>query len=76
MKVSQAIALLSEEDPDAQIMIQWFTKEHVEGNLNVQLTDFHWEAGVSSFDESSVSMDAFEVEWCLDDAENNMVDSE
>ena len=68
MKVSRAIALLSEVNPDLEVMIQWFTKEHVEANMQIEITDSHWEAAVSSFDEGDVSMDDFQVEWCLNDA--------
>ena len=68
MKVSRAIALLSEENPDLEIMVQWFTKEHIEANMQIEITDSHWELAVSSFDEGEVSMDDFQVQWCLDDA--------
>jgi hypothetical protein len=68
MKVSRAIALLSEENPDSEVMVQWFTKEHVEANMQIEITDSHWEGAVSSFDEGDVSMDDFQVQWCLDDA--------
>jgi hypothetical protein len=37
MKVSRAITLLLEEDQDSEVMIQWFTKEHVESNLTRKL---------------------------------------
>jgi hypothetical protein len=68
MKVSKAIEYLSEEDPDSEIMIQWFTKEHVEGNLNKEISPIHWDKAVGVFDEGDVSMDDFQVVWCLNDA--------
>lgn len=68
MKVSRAIEYLSEEDPDSEIMIQWFTKEHVEGNLDKEIAPTHWEKAVGVFDESEVSMDDFQVVFCLNDS--------
>lgn len=65
MKVSRAIELLSEEDQGSYVMIQWFTKEHVEGNLNKEITTPHWEMAVNVFDNGEVSMDTFEVVHCL-----------
>jgi len=68
MKVSRVIELLSEENPDSDLMIQWFAKEHVEGNLNMQIPDIHWEMAVNVFDNGEVSMDDFEVVHCLNRA--------
>lgn len=68
MKVSRAIQLLSDEDPDSDLMIQWFTKEHVEGNLNKEIPDAHWEMAVNVFDNGEVSMEEFEVVHCLNRA--------
>jgi len=68
MKVSRAIQLLSDEDPDSDLMIQWFTKEHVEGNLNKEIPDTHWEMAVNVFDNGEVSMEEFEVVHCLNRA--------
>jgi hypothetical protein len=65
MKVSRAIALLLEEDQDSDVMIQWFTKEHVEANLDKEITTPHWEMAVNVFDNGEVSMDTFEVHHCL-----------
>jgi len=65
MNVSRAIQLLSDEDPDSDLMIQWFTKEDVEGNLNKEIPDAHWEMAVNVFDNGEVSMDQFEVVHCL-----------
>ena len=68
MKVSRAIQLLSDEDPDSDLMIQWFTKEDVEGNLNKEIPDAHWEMAVNVFDNGEVSMEEFEVVHCLNRA--------
>ena len=68
MKVSKAIEYLSEEDPDSEIMIQWCTKEHVEGNLNKEISPIHWDKAVGVFDEGDISMDDFQVVWCLNDS--------
>ena len=68
MNVSRAIQLLSDEDPDSDLMIQWFTKEDVEGNLNKEIPDAHWEMAVNVFDNGEVSMEEFEVVHCLNRA--------
>lgn len=72
MKVSTVIAALQQEDPDSEIMIQWFTKDHVEFNTNEQYTNEHWEMAVALFDKWDIGMDEFDVRGCLSDAQERL----
>jgi hypothetical protein len=36
--------------------------------MQIEISDSHWELAVSSFDGGEVSMEDFQVQWCLDDA--------
>ena len=78
MKVSKAIEYLLEEDPNSEIMIQWFTKEHVDEELPRSMPDMSddvWSLAVDLFDklqvysESCVSQDDFGILDCVLDAQ-------
>lgn len=73
MKVSSVLAALQEEDPNSEIMIQWFTKEHVESNTGQEYTNEHWDLAVSFFDNWDVDMDVFDVITSLKQAEEALV---
>ena len=74
MRVSKAIEYLSEEDPNSEIMIQWFTKEHVDEDMS----DDVWSLAVDLFDklqvysESCVSQDDFGIPDCVQDAQTQL----
>lgn len=72
MKVSTVIAALQQEDPDSEIMIQWFTKSHVEFNTSEEYTNEHWEMAVALFDKWDIGMDEFDVRGCLSDAQERL----
>ncbi len=64
MRVSRAIELLSEEDPNSDIMIQWFTKEHV----NEELSEDVWSLAVDLFDKWDTGQDDFGIPDCIEEA--------
>ena len=68
MKVSTVLAALQQEDPNSEIMIQWFTKEDVESNTGEEYTNEHWDAAVSLFDGWDTGMDVFEIITSLNEA--------
>lgn len=68
MKVSTVIAALQQEDPNAEIMIQWFTKEDVESNTGNAYTEEHWDLAVALFDKWDTGMDVLEVLTSLNEA--------
>ena len=54
MKVADAIKNLSELNPDEEIMIQWFTKEHAEYmEEDNPLPQEQWDMAVRIFDKNS-----------------------
>ena len=72
MKVSTVIKALQDEHPDSEIMIQWFTKDHVEFNTNEEYTPEHWEMAVALFDKWEFGMDEFDVLGCLSEAKERL----
>jgi len=69
MQVQTVIQALQELQPDSEIMIQWFEKEHVEENLSLKLTDDVWNMAVSLFDKwDSPGTDDFGIRDCVDEA--------
>lgn len=72
MKVQSVLDALKDEDPNSEVMIQWFTKAHVEANTNEQYTTEHWEMAVRLFDKWGMGMDEFEVLPCLRDAKERL----
>ena len=72
MKVSAVIEALQQEDPNSEIMIQWFTKEDVESNTGNEYTLEQWDLAVSLFDKWDTGMDVFEVLTSLNEAEERL----
>lgn len=72
MKVQSVLDALKDEDPDSEIMIQWFTKEDVEENTGEEYTPEHWDLAVALFDKWDVSMDIFEVLSNLEEADERL----
>jgi hypothetical protein len=68
MKVSTVLAALQQEDPNSEIMVQWFTKEDVESNTGEEYTNEHWDVAVSMFDSWDTGMDVFEIVTSLNEA--------
>jgi hypothetical protein len=69
MEVKKVIEALSALDPNQEVMIQWFEKEHVEQNHDVKLTDEHWNMAVALFDKwDQPSSDDFGIQECIDEA--------
>ena len=76
MQIKTVIAALQQEDPNAEIMIQWFTKEDVESNTNAQYTEDHWNLAVRLFEKWDVGMDDFNVLPCLAEARERLAAAE
>lgn len=72
MKVSTAIELLSEEDPDSDIMIQWFTKEHVDEDMPTDV----WTIAVDLFEEWDIGQDEFGITGCVSEAKLRAIANE
>jgi hypothetical protein len=69
MEVKKVIEALSALDPNQEVMIQWFEKEHVEQNHDVKLTDEHWNMAVALFDKwDAPGSDDFGIQECIDEA--------
>jgi hypothetical protein len=69
MEVQRVIEALQALDPEQQIMIQWFEKEHAEQNHDVKLTDEHWSMAVALFDKwDAPGSDDFGIKECIDEA--------
>jgi hypothetical protein len=76
MRVADIIQALQDEDPNSEVMIQWFTKEHVEGNTSTSYTDEHWNLAVRLFDKWDIGMDDFQVLPCLAEARERLAAAE
>lgn len=76
MQIKTVIAALQQEDPNAEIMIQWFTKEDVEANTNATYTEDHWNLAVRLFEKWDVGMDDFNVLPCLAEARERLAAAE
>jgi hypothetical protein len=76
MRVSDVIKALQDEDPNSEVMIQWFTKEHVESNTSATYADEHWNLAVRLFDKWDVGMDDFSVPTCLSEARERLAAAE
>jgi hypothetical protein len=70
MIVSRAIELLSEEDPNSEIMIQWFTKEHVDESIS----DDVWVLAVDLFDKWDTGQDDFGIPDCIQEAKTRLAE--
>ena len=76
MKIQTVIEALQQEDPNAEIMVQWFTKEDVESNTNAVYTEDHWNLAVRLFEKWDVGMDDFNVLPCLAEARERLAAAE
>jgi len=72
MKVSTVLAALQQEDPNSEIMIQWFTKEDVESNTGEEYTEEHWDLAVNLFEKWDVNMDVFDIMTSLNEAQERL----
>lgn len=68
MKVSTVLAALQQEDPNSEIMVQWFTKEDVESNTGEEYTTEHWDLAVKLFEKWDINMDVFDIITSLNEA--------
>lgn len=72
MRVQTVIEALQQEDPNSEIMVQWFTKEDVESNNETKYTDEHWNLAVALFDKWETGQDDLGIADCLDEAAARM----
>ena len=72
MRIQTVIEALQQEDPNAEIMVQWFTKEDAESNTNATYTEDHWNLAVRLFEKWDVGMDDFNVVPCLAEARERL----
>ena len=69
MRVQDAIKNLSELNPDEEIMIQWFTKEHADYiEEDNPLPQEQWDMAVRLFDKNSPDAEDFGMQYCIDEA--------
>jgi hypothetical protein len=67
--VADAIKNLMELDPNEEIMIQWFTKEHAEYmDEENPIPQEQWEMAVRLFDKDAPDAEAFGLQHCIDEA--------
>jgi hypothetical protein len=67
--VADAIKNLMELDPNEEIMIQWFTKEHAEYmDEENPIPQEQWEMAVRLFDKDAPDAEAFGLQYCIDEA--------
>lgn len=76
MRVQTIIDTLLQEDPNSEVMIQWYTKDDVESNTNATYTDEHWNLAVRLFDKWEVGMDDLNVPNCLAEARERLAAAE
>ena len=57
MKIKNIIEALQSEDPESHIMIQWYTREHTEGNLNEFISVEVWNEAVRLTDKWGIDFD-------------------
>jgi len=62
MKIKNIIEALQSEDPEAHIIIQWYTREHTEANLNESIPIEVWNEAVRLTDKWGVDFDETVVE--------------
>lgn len=72
MKVSTVLAALQEEDPNSEIMIQWFTKEDVELNTGNEYSNEHWDLAVALFEKWDINMGVLDIMTSLDEAQERL----
>lgn len=68
MYATTAIELLSQLGPDETVVIQWYSKQHVEENLDTQLSAEEWEYICDN--HLYASMDDFGISELLSDWRN------
>ena len=65
--VADAIKNLMELDPNEEIMIQWFSKEHAE-YMDEEIPEEQWNEAVRLFDKNSPGAEEFGLQYLLDEA--------
>ncbi|NCZ57861.1 MAG: hypothetical protein EBY75_06080 [Actinobacteria bacterium] len=73
MKVSTVLAALQQEDPNSEIMIQWYTKSDVEAHTRAEYTEAHWNLSVALFDKWDTGMDDYNVIHCVAEARERLM---
>lgn len=69
MRVADVIKSLSELNPDEEIMIQWYTKEHAEYmEEDNPIPQEQWDMAVRLFDKNSPDANDFSIEYFIDEA--------
>lgn len=72
MRVQDAIKALQDYNPEEEIMIQWFAKEHIDGNHNTTYDETHWNLAVRLFEKYDVGEDDFGVRTALTEAKERL----
>ena len=71
--VADTIKSLMELDPNEEIMIQWFTKEHAEYmDEENPIPKEQWEMAVRLFDKNPPGAEEFGLQYCIDEAERRL----
>lgn len=75
MKVANAIKLLKELDPNAEIACQWYEQEHMthEGDT---LTTEEWELANAIFDRYELSDMRYAIEEAISEAKRRLKEEE
>jgi hypothetical protein len=69
MRAADAIKNLMELNPDEEVMIQWYTKEHAEYmDEENPIPQDQWDMAVRLFEKNSPDADDFGLQYCIDEA--------
>ena len=72
MRIQTVIDALLQEDPNAEIMVQWFTKEDVEAFRGEALSLNEWSMATQIFDKWSSDNDYLDIISCLEEARQRL----
>jgi hypothetical protein len=72
MQAKDAIKLLQELPADEEIMIQWFTKDMVELNMNTGIKQGLWDRMMVVWEKEPATMEDFQVQEIKNIAEDDM----
>lgn len=73
MKVSTVLAALQQEDPNSEIMIQWYTKSDIESLTSTEYAEVQWNLAVRLFDKWDTGMDDLGITDCLAEARERLM---
>jgi hypothetical protein len=72
MKIQDAINLLSQLDPQEEVMIEWYSKEDLEIHLQEKLSSEEWNLAVGLFQKAAGGESNFETIYFLQEARERL----